>query len=53
MHGVLRIHSVRSALGMDENLLPVLMIAVGYPDTDIVSGASVSNWNEDRVRWSR
>ena len=48
-----RIHSVRSALGMDENLLPVLMIAVGYPDTDMVSGASVSNWNEDRVRWSR
>jgi len=48
-----RIHSVRSALGMDENLLPVLMIAVGYPDADAVSGASVSNWEEDQVNWDR
>ena len=48
-----RIHSVRSALGIDENLLPVLMIAVGYPDADAVSGASVSNWEEDRVNWNR
>lgn len=48
-----RIRSVRSALGMDENLLPVLMIAVGYPSTDAVSGASVSNWEESRVNWNR
>ena len=35
------------------NLLPVLMIAVGYPDVDTVSGASVSNWEEHRVNWDR
>ena len=48
-----RIHSVRSALGMNESLLPVMMIAVGYPNTDVISGASVSNWEEDRVNWDR
>lgn len=48
-----RIHSVRSALGMDESLLPVLMIAVGYPSMDAVSGASVSNWEGNRVNWDR
>ena len=48
-----RIHSVRSALGMDESLLPVLMIAVGYPDPDAVSGASVNNREESRINWNR
>ncbi len=48
-----RIHSVRSALNMGDNLRPILMIALGYPESDAVSGASVSNWDESQVHWQR
>ncbi len=48
-----RIQSVRSALNMGDNLRPILMIALGYPETDAVAGASVSNWDEGQVHWQR
>ncbi len=48
-----RIRSVRSVLNMGDNLRPILMIALGYPETDAVTGASVSNWDESQVHWER
>ena len=48
-----RIQSVRSALNMGDNLRPILMIALGYPEADAVTGASVSNWDEGQVHWQR
>lgn len=48
-----RIRSVRSVLNMEDNLRPILMIALGYPEADAVSSASVSNWDESQVHWQR
>ena len=48
-----RIQSVRSALNMGDNLRPILMIALGYPEADAVTGAFVSNWDEGQVHWQR
>ena len=44
-----RIASVRTALGMEEAITPILMVALGYPETDAISSASVEN--EVRVHW--
>ena len=46
-----RIQSVRAALHAEEYLLPILMIAVGTPRADAVSGASVDNWSDSQVHW--
>ena len=48
-----RIQAVRTALGMGENLVPILMIAAGYPEEDAVTGASVNNWDDSQVHWER
>ena len=47
-----RIGSVRTALDMPKSITPVLMVALGYPDTDAVSSASVTNWDDGRVHWN-
>jgi nitroreductase len=44
-----RIASVRSALGTE--LLPILMIAVGYPAVDVTTSASIDNWDDAQVHW--
>lgn len=48
-----RILSVRSALDIPESMLPVMMIAVGYPEADAISGASTGNWSDEQVHWER
>ena len=47
-----KIQSVREALNLEETHQPILLVAVGYPDEDAVSGASVSNWNESQIYWN-
>ena len=44
-----RIASVRDALNMPRSFTPILMIAVGYPQEDAITSASVHYWNEAQV----
>ena len=48
-----RIESVMNALSMEPSLMPILMIAAGYPAEDAYSSASVDGWDDSRVHWAR
>ena len=48
-----RIESVMNALSMEPSLMPILMIAAGYPADDAYSSASVDGWDDSRVHWAR
>lgn len=44
-----RVNAVRAAVDMPETFKPVMMIAFGYPETDVVATASVDNYDEAKV----
>ncbi len=48
-----RIRSVRGALQMQDNLTPVIMVAMGHPAADAVASASVNGWDGQQVHWKK
>lgn len=44
-----RVNAVRAATGMPETMKPVLMVSFGYPAADVVSSASIENYDAEKV----
>ena len=45
-----RVETVRNILGMPDNIVPLALIPIGYPDTDPIPK---DKWNTNNIHWNK